>query len=460
VLQIRLDERDRELGGVRATFQQAATDHGQKVAAHRAELDTLRDRLAVADGDRERLTATLEGERKTAQERLAAFAKAEALFRETFTALSAQALQTNSQTFLDLAKASLSEFQQAAKLDLDARQLSIDQLVKPMHEGLQRVDEKLLAFDKERAISAASVQEHLQSMAQAQQQLTGETQLLVRALRAPQVRGQWGELQLKRVVELAGMQEHCDFVEQETVQGEDGRLRPDLVVHLPGNKVVIVDSKAPLAAYLDAMEATDDEQRGALLDHHAKQVRDHVSALASKDYANQFAEAPNFVVMFLPGEAFFSAACQRDPNLIEYAISKNVIPASPTTLVTVLKAVFYGWHQERIAKNSEEIRDAAIELYDRMRVVGDHLVKIKKGLEGAVNAYNSAVGSIESRVLPTARRLKALGAGSSEEIEVLEPVDALPRLAAAPELVPVDADKLLLDEPLPVPAAVLLGTVE
>ncbi|MGH7594100.1 MAG: DNA recombination protein RmuC [Gemmatimonadales bacterium] len=420
------------------TAQQATADHAQAVALYRAEADRLRERLTESEGARERLAATIESERRVSEECLEAFAKAEAALREAFTALSFQALQANNLAFLELAKASMGEFQQAAKSDLDARQHSIDQLVKPMQEGLQRVDEKLQAFDKERAVSAASLQEHLRSMAEAQQHLTGETQMLVRALRAPQVRGQWGELQLRRVVELAGMQEHCDFVEQQTVHTDDGRLRPDLIVRLPGSKVVIVDSKAPLSAYLDAMEATADDERGVLLDQHAKQVRDHVVALAGKDYANQITETPDFVVMFLPGEAFFSAACQRDPNLIEFAISRNVIPASPTTLVTVLKAVFYGWQQERIAKNSEDIRDAAIELYSRMRVVGDHLLKVKKGLESAVNAYNGAVASLETRVLPTARRLRTLGASSGDEIEVLEPVDTLPRLAAAPELATLD----------------------
>ncbi len=431
-VQVRLDERDRELAGVQANATRMTTD-----------AERLRERLAESQVARERLEATIEVERWAAGERLAAVAKAEATLREAFAALSSQALQANNTAFLELAKASMGEFQQAAKSDLDARQLSIDQLVKPMHEGLQRVDEKLQAFDKERAVSAASLQEHLRAMAEAQQLLTGETQTLVKALRAPQVRGQWGELQLKRVVELAGMQEHCDFTEQHTVQGDEGRLRPDLIVRLPGNKTVVVDSKAPLSAYLDAMEATDDARRGAELDKHASQVRTHVEALSRKDYANEFTESVNFVVMFLPREAFFSAACQRDPSLIEFAISRNVIPASPTTLVTVLKAVHYGWQQERIAKNSEEIRDAALDLYARMRTVGEHLVKIRRGLETAVGAYNSAVTSLESRVLPTARRLKTLGAGQGEEIEVLEPVDAFPRIAAAPELVVEETTVLL-----------------
>lgn len=400
--------------------------------------------VRLADRERElaAVTATLTSERSSAKDRMAALELTEVRLREAFTALSSQALQANNRAFLDLAKTSLETFQLEATKDFDARRVAIDQLVKPLQDGLQSVDTKIQAFDAARIESASSLRQHLESMAKAQKELTGETQSLVRALRAPQGRGQWGELQLKRVVELAGMQEHCDFIEQETVQDGDGRLRPDLIVNLPGHKKVVVDSKAPLSAYLNAVEATDDEQRGAFLDQHARQVRDHILALSSKDYANQFAEAPDFVVLFLPGEAFFSAACQRDPNLIDFAIGHGIIPASPTTLVTVLKAVFYGWQQERIARNTEQIRDAAMDLYARMRTVGEHLLKVKRGLEGAVTGYNAAVGSLESRVLPAARRLRALGAGVGEEIEVLEPVDDMPRLPQAAELLGEDGNPL------------------
>ena len=359
--------------------------------------------------------------------------------RDSFAALSSQALQANNQAFLDLARTSMGEFHQGAKAELEARQLSIAQLVQPVREGLLRVDEKLQALDRERTASHAALHEQLRGMVEAQEHLTGETQLLVRALRAPQVRGQWGEMQLRRVVELAGMIEHCDFEEQETVQGEDGRLRPDMIVHLPGDKVIVVDSKAPLAAYLDAIDAVTDEQRAPLLDQHARQVRDHITQLAGKEYADQFTQTPDFVVMFLPGEAFFSAACHRDPGLIEFAVQHGVIPASPTTLITVLKAVFYGWQQERIARNSEQIRDLGMELYTRMRVAAEHLARVRKGLDGAVSAYNAAVSSLESRVLPTARKFRELGVGTGDEIEALEPVDAVPRLAAAPELVAANA---------------------
>jgi DNA recombination protein RmuC len=256
----------------------------------------------------------------------------------------------------------------------------------------------------------------------------------VRALRAPQVRGQWGEMQLRRVVELAGMLEHCDFVEQATVSSEDGRLRPDLIVHLPGHKAVVVDSKAPLQAYLDAAEETDEARRGAFLDQHARQVRTHIDQLAAKDYANELAEAPDFVVLFLPGEAFFSEACRRDPALIEYAVKKGVIPASPTTLITILKAVAYGWTQERIGENAERIRDLGIELYDRLRTTAEHLDTLRRSLAKSVESYNSAVGSLESRVLPTARKLREMGAASGNELPVLEPVVTTPRAIVAPEL--------------------------
>lgn len=394
----------------------------------------LRARIAA-------LNATRDAERRAAREKLQLLDTAETKLRDAFGALSAQALQQNNQQFLDLAKAALGDFQTQAATDLDARRESIESLVKPVQEGLARVGEQLQAFDKERASSAAAVGEQLRSVAEAHRLLAGETQALVTALRAPQTRGQWGELQLRRVVEFAGMTAHCDFVEQASVDTPDGRLRPDMIVRLPGHKLVIVDAKAPLAAYLDAMEATDDVTRGALLDRHARQVRDHVTQLAARDYAAQYTEAPDFVVLFLPGEAFFSEACRRDPSLIEYAVQRGVIPASPTTLITVLKAVAYGWQQERIAAKAEEIRDLGQDLYARMQTVAEHLGKIRKGLSGAVNAYNDAVGSLERRVLPAARRFRDLGAGTAGEVELLEPVDTQPRMPAAPELLE-DPDRL------------------
>jgi len=303
-----------------------------------------------------------------------------------------------------------------------------------IRDGLRRMGEQLAALEKERAASHAALHEHLRLMGEGQRNLADETETLVRALRAPQVRGQWGEMQLRRVVELAGMLEHCDFIEQANVSTEDGRLRPDLIVHLPGHKAVVVDSKAPLLAYLDAAEEKNETKRGALLDQHAKQVRTHIEQLAAKDYANELTEAPDFVVMFLPGEAFFSEACRRDPGLIEFAVNKGVIPSSPTTLITILKAVSYGWRQERIGENAERIRDLGIELYDRLRTTAEHLDSLRRSLTKSVESYNAAVGSLESRVLPTARKLRDLGAASGEELAVLEPVVNTPRGIVAEEL--------------------------
>ena len=395
--------------------------------ASRARIAELRVRLA--ERERELVTA-----RESSQARVAALEEAESRFRDVFGALSHQALQANNRSFLDLARSAFAELEQRARADLDARQGSIDRLVKPVQDGLVKVDAKLQEFDRQRAESAATIHEHLRQVAESHKMLTHETQALVTALRVPHARGQWGELQLRRVVELAGMQEHCDFSEQTTIQTADGRLRPDLIVRLPGDKLVVVDAKAPLSAYLEAVEASDDATRCGHLDRHAGQVRDHIVSLSSKDYAGEFAESPDFVVLFLPGEAFFSAACQRDPTLIEFAVSRGVIPASPTTLITVLKAVAYGWQQERIAKNAEEIRDLGQELYGRMSIVAEHLARIRGGLTSAVDAYNDAVGSLEKRVLPTARKLRDLGAGTSDEVEVLEPVSLDARVASSAEL--------------------------
>jgi DNA recombination protein RmuC len=369
-----------------------------------------------------------------AKEKEAVSVQAELRMREAFAAASRDALQANSEAFLDLARTSMSEFQQGARTDLESRQQSIDRMVGPVNEGLQRMDAALRLLDRDRATTQATLVEHLRHMSLDQQKLIGETEILVRALRTPHVRGQWGEMQLRRAVELAGMLEHCDFVTQQTVQTQEGRLRPDLIVNLPLGKVVVVDAKAPLSAFLEAMDVADEHQRGRLLDRHAAQVRAHIDSLAVKNYANEFPNAPDFVVLFLPGEAFFSAACERDPGIVDYAIGLGVIPASPTTLITLLKSVAYGWQQERIAERAEEIRDLGIELYERVSTFAEHIAKIRKGLDGAVCAYNSAVGSLETRVLPAARRLRELGCSGSTEIAVLEMVVSAPRFPAVAEL--------------------------
>ena len=422
-IQVMLGERDKEIARL-------TRDLGER----QREIVTLRDELSAVQRNEERVTTLLAKEREMATSQIAQREQMEGKFRDAFAAQSQQALQMNGESFLTLAKATLSEFQQVAKLELEARQQSIDELVKPVRDGLTKVEATLQTVDRQRAESHASLQRHLRLIAEAHQQLAGNTQSLVHALRAPQGRGRWGEMQLRRVVELAGMQEHCDFREQVSIDGDAGRLRPDLIVHLPLRKVIVVDAKAPLSAYLEAIHATDDGVRGVLLDKHARQVRDHVEALAAKDYASEIPEAPDFVFMFLPGEDFFAVACQRDPSLLEFAMARCVFPASPTTLISMLKAAAYGWQQERIAEKAEEIRDLGQTLYERMSVLAGHLVKMRKGLDAAVGAYNGAIGSIESRVLPVARRFRELGAVAGEEIETVEVVDTVPRVVVAPEL--------------------------
>ena len=371
------------------------------------------------------LTAELGAERRSGGEKLAVLEGAQVRLREAFAALSADALKANNQQFLELANTHLSKFQESAETSLEAREKAIAELVKPIEDGLKRVDERIGTVEKERVDAYADLRRHVEEMGKGQQQLQGETQNLVKALRAPQVRGAWGEIQLRRVVEMAGMLEHCDFNEQVSVSGADGdgHLRPDLIIRLPGGKLIVVDSKAPLEAYLRAAEASDDGSRAALLQQHAKQVRVHIGQLAAKRYWSQFPNAPDFVVMFLPGESFFSAACQCDPALINHAVDQSVIPASPTTLITLLRTVQFGWRQERIAESAEEIRKLGQDLYDRLRVFAGHLADVGKGLARATEAYNSAVGSFEARALPGARRFAELGAGQGHPILELEPVE-------------------------------------
>jgi DNA recombination protein RmuC len=389
-----------------------------------------------------RLESRLERDRAVHAERLQAYKDAEARLRDSFQALSADALHRNNQAFLHLAETRLQQSRTEATADIDARKQAIEELLKPMAKTLDQVDREIRESERRRTESGAELFERLRSLDSAGQDLRSQTARLVDALKRPGVRGRWGELQLKRVVELAGMLDRCDFEEQHTIAAAgagtdaDRRLRPDVVVTLPGGKHVVIDAKVPLDAYLKALEAPDEAARQALLADHARQVRTHLTQLSGKGYAAHIQPSPDFVVMFLPGEMFFSAALEADPSLIEFGIGleQRVIPASPTTLIALLRAVAYGWQQEAIEENARKISELGRNLYEATRKLGDHFEVLGARLKGALDAYNNAVGSLEGNVLVKARKFKDFQATSGEEITALEPIDRVPRMLQAAEL--------------------------
>ncbi|WP_316356765.1 DNA recombination protein RmuC [Candidatus Neptunichlamydia sp. REUL1] len=350
-----------------------------------------------------------------------------------FKALSSEALEKSNSSFLQLAKETLGKFQEKAKGDLEKRQESIEHVLRPVQESLGRLDKGMQAIEKERQGEQESLKAQLRMMTESEKELRKETATLVKALRAPIVRGRWGEMQLKRVVELAGMVNHCDFYEQET--RESGLVRPDVIVKLPGDKQVIVDAKTPCEAYLEAIQAEDQGVKEDKFRHHARQVRQHVMALGKKAYWQSFQPTPEFVILFIPSDSFFSSALEYDPSLIEVGVEQGVVIATPTTLIGLLRAIAYGWKQEKLSLHAQEVSTLGHELYKRITDMSEHWSKVGRTLASSVDAYNKAVGSLESRVLVSARKFQEMGAAArSVELETLEGIDRVPREIQASDM--------------------------
>lgn len=371
---------------------------------------------------------TRQGElRAVAEEKNARLQDMEARLAETFNSISTQALQSNSNSFLEMARLAMEKYQENARNELEIKRQAIGHLVSPLQETLQKVEGQLHEIEKNRIATYTSLSEQVQALTRNEMLLQSETANLVKALRRPQVRGRWGEIQLRRTVEIAGMIEYCDFYEQVSATTDTGLLRPDMVIQLPNHQNIIVDAKTPLQAYLDAVESLDESEQSVRLKEHAAQLRVHINKLGGKNYWEQFKPTPEFVVLFLPGEAFFSTALEQDPGLIEYASRQKVILATPTTLIALLMTVSYGWRQERIAENTREISDLGKTLYNRLSTMAGYMGDMKKSLDKTIEAYNHMVGTFEARVLVSARKFKELGATSGEEIAAANMIEKAPR---------------------------------
>lgn len=417
-----------------SSLSERLAQRDRELAEQKGELDELegalnseRERSAQA----ERLHAVAlqqikEADRRT-EEQKELLEEAEKSFREAFEALSSRALKQNNEQFLELAKQTLAKTQEAAKGELEKRQQAVDNLVKPLKETMDAVKKQMESVEKQRVGSYEALKEQVTSLTETQKALRSETANLVTALRAPQVRGRWGEIQLRRVVEMAGMVNYCDFDEQTTLHTEDGRLRPDMIIRLPNERRIVVDSKAPLQAYLEALETEDETQREAHLMRHASQVKTHIKQLGAKAYTQHLGFTPEFIVLFLPGETFFSAALEQDPGLIEHGVDQNVILATPTTLIALLKAVHYGWRQEALTENAMRIKELGEELYSRTKTLADHFASVGTHLNRATGAYNKSVASLETRFLSSVRKFKELGAASGDEIPEISEVTTMVR---------------------------------
>lgn len=417
-----------ELQADLAASKSSVNEIREQLTNGEAAVTILRRELDSERQERARTETRLQESEKRLEEQQRMLDGAEKKLKETFESLSVKALKSNAEQFLQSARKTLEVILADARGDLGKREEAIKVLVKPIAESLKRYETQIHSLEQTRQKAYGSLEEQLKTLTSTSLELRSETGKLVTSLRDPKVRGTWGEIALQRSAELAGMVEHCDFETQVSVTTGDARYRPDMVVNLPGGRTVVVDAKAVLDAYLDAVAATDEATRKQHLDRHARQVRDRIKELSSKRYWDKFEAAPEFVVLFLPAESFFSSAVESDPKLIEDAIGQKVVLASPTTLIALLRAVAFGWRQQQLAENAQKISQLGKELFERMRTLVKHLEKIGVGLGRAVDSYNEAVRSLETRVLPSARRFQELGAATGEEIVKLQPVDTPPRL--------------------------------
>jgi DNA recombination protein RmuC len=428
-------EQERQAASARAREYE---DRLREVQARASNLENEHQRvledLSSVRETNARLETQLASDRQAFEDRLTAVRDAEERLTRAFGLLSAEALDASTRRFLELAVSRFENLKSDAARDLAVRQAEIAGIVSPMKEALQKVEQTLATVEQARSEDKGRLTAELGNVATAHQALQDETRKLTRALQVPHVRGRWGEMQLRRVVELAGMEEHCDFNLQQSLAGDDGVLRPDLVVTLPGGRAVVVDAKAPVVAYLEAVNLPDEAARDARMRDHASLVKAHINALGAKSYWDRLETAPDFVVLFLPGESFFSAAVQHDPGLFEHGVRQRVFLAGPFTLLALLRTVAHGWNREKLAENAKAISDLGRELYDRLVVMTDHFVELRRKLQGAVEAHNAAVGSLESRVLPSARRFRDLGITAQKELEHLSPVEQTPRRIQAADM--------------------------
>jgi DNA recombination protein RmuC len=422
-----LKEQRQECGNRNVQLEQANTNL-------QTQLETTRTEREILERRNIELSTVMEKEREAAKDRIQLLEKAEASFKDAFQSLSAQALRSNNSSFLELAQTVFSKLQEGAKGDLEVRKKEISEMVKPIREELKHVDTRIIEMEKSRESQIATVSELIQNLTKANEATRLETQNLATSLRAPTTRGQWGELQLRRTIEISGMIRYCDFVEQQQLSKDGINYRPDVIVRMPNDRRVIVDAKVPLNAYLEAFETQDPAIRESKLKLHARHIRDHMKQLGQKSYQDLLEQSPEFVVMFLPGESFFSSALEQDPSLIEFGVEQKTLIATPTTLIALLKSVAYGWKNQEIAEQAGEIAKAGKDLYDSVVKMLEHMASVGRHLDQSVKAYNRTIGSTNRRLLPRVRRFKNLNAGSEKELPAVSEVEDRPEEFELPEL--------------------------